>query len=508
MQIPKLFKIKPSWNDLKLSVPILALVFLLGTLIEPIIGHVAVGIFYMIAIAVSGLFFARITLFSLALLLILVYYYWLFPPVFTFSTQNPKDLPTIIALFIAAVSIGGLVNLLKSQATTLKGREEANHLLYILARQLAQAQSRDDVAQTSCTAMRDLFNESVALLFFTRGEAGKKNQLELLSVSDFKPSEAELQELQRAFEEGEQPKDFAIQKTSTGKAYMPLIGREGLVGILLIEDSRILSETNDKLQLAATFSHQIAVAIERENFHAGSRKLEVMEQTQKLYKTLLNSVSHELKTPLVAITGSSSALIDEHTSRDPLLVQSLASEILTASIRLRGVVENLLDMSRIDSGMLKPKRELHDTRDIMAVVLQRLELEGYPHSIQLDFQNDIPEIWVDAVLVDQALANIIHNAWVYTPKDRAIEIFVSSAGEFATIAIRDYGPGLPGNEPGQVFEKFYRGSPQNPGGLGLGLSIAQGFIEAQGGRIEASNHPKGGAIFKVYIPCQKQDFSH
>jgi two-component system sensor histidine kinase KdpD len=161
-----------------------------------------------------------------------------------------------------------------------------------------------------------------------------------------------------------------------------------------------------------------------------------------------------------------------------------------------------LDMSRIDSGMLKPRREYCDVRDLLAVVVQRLELEGYPQSIRLDFQKDIPEIWVDPVLVDQALANIIHNARVYTPKGTSIEISVRSSQDCAYISVRDHGPGLA--EPGKVFEKFYRGSPQNPGGLGLGLSIAQGFIEAQGGHIEAANHPEGGAMFTITLPCHQQ----
>lgn len=485
-----------TWHELQISIPILTSVFLLGTMIEPFIGHVAVGIFFMIAIAVSGLFFARITIFSLASLLILIYYYWLFPP------DEPKDLPTVIALFIAAVSIGGLVNQLKNQANALRLREEATQLLYTLARQLAQAQSRDDVAQISCGSMSDLFDQRVALAFITLGHSGQQTQLDWHDTSQFRPSPEECQELLETFSQDALPLDFALYKTRSGKVYLPLIGRDGLVGILLIGNARILEQSEDKQRLAATFAHQIAVAIERENYQARSRTVEVMERTQMLYKTLLNSVSHELKTPLVAITGSSSALMDETTSRDQHLVQSLAAEILTASKRLRSVVENLLDMSRIDSGMLKPRREYCDIRDLLAVVVQRLELEGYPQPIKLDFQNKIPEIWVDPVLVDQALANIIHNARVYTPKGTAIEISVWASGDLAYISIRDHGPGL--SEPGKVFEKFYRGSPQNPGGLGLGLSIAQGFIEAQGGHIEATNHPEGGAMFTVAFPCHQQ----
>jgi two-component system sensor histidine kinase KdpD len=485
-----------TWHELKISIPILTSVFLLGTLIEPFIGHVAVGIFFMIAIAVSGLFFARITIFSLASLLILIYYYWLFPP------DEPKDLPAVVALFIAAVSIGGLVNQQKNQANALRLREEATQLLYTLARALAQAQSRDDVARISCGSMSDLFDQRVALAFISFSDPDGQAQLEWHSQSQIEPNAEESKELLETFSLETSTRDFAMYKTLSGRVYLPLIGRDGLVGILLVGHAGILEQSEDRQRLAATSAHQIAVAIERENFQTRSRTVEVMERTQMLYKTLLNSVSHELKTPLVAITGASSALMDEATSRDQQLVQSLAAEMLTASKRLCSVVENLLDMTRIDSGMLKPRREYCDVRDLLAVVMQRLELEGYRESIQVDFQSGISEILVDPVLVDQALANIIHNARVYTPIKTPIEISVRASNDFAYISIRDRGPGL--SEPGKVFEKFYRGSPQNPGGLGLGLSIAQGFIEAQGGHIEAANHPEGGAMFTVILPCPQQ----
>ena len=485
-----------TWHELKLSITILTSVFLLGTIIEPFIGHVAVGIFFMIAIAVSGLFFARFTIFSLASLLILIYYYWLFPP------DEPKDLPTVVALFIAALSIGGLVNQQKNQANALRLREESTQLLYTLARALAQAQSRDDVARVSCDSMHNLLEQPVALAFLSFSNPIGLTPLAWHPASEIEPNAEETIEILATFRQETSTRDFAIYKTLSGRVYLPLIGRDGLVGILLVANASLLEQSDDKQRLAATSAHQIAVAIERENFQARSRTVEVMERTQLLYKTLLNSVSHELKTPLVAITGASSALLEDASSRDPQLVQSLAAEMLTASKRLRGVVENLLDMSRIDSGMLKLRREYCDVRDLLAVVVQRWELEGYREAIQLDFQSDIPEVLVDPVLVDQALANILHNARVYTPKNSAIEISVRASDDCAYISIRDHGPGLA--EPAKVFEKFYRASPQNPGGLGLGLSIAQGFIEAQGGHIEAANHAEGGAIFTVTLPCQQQ----
>lgn len=498
-KIPHLF----TWKELQISLPILASVFIAGTLIEPFIGHVAVGIFFMIAIGVSGLFFARITIFSLASLLILVYYYLLFPPVFTFRIDEPKDLPTVIALFIAAVGIGALVNRLKNQATTLRLREEATHTLYVLARELTQAQSLDELVRIACHSMRDVFNQEVTIALIKRGASDQKLHIEYQSTSQLQANLSEAEKILQSFIGKDKQQDFVIQMTDTGQAYIPLIGREGIVGILLIGSSKLLQEGIERQRLAATFAHQIALAIERENFHSQSRSLELVQKTEQLYKTLLNSVSHELKTPLVAITGSASAIMDETARQDPELVQNLASEILFASQRLRAVVENLLDMSRIDSGLLKPKCEPCDVRDLLAVVLQKLEWEGFPNQIKTYFAAHIPEIWIDHILVDQALSNIIQNARIYAPTGTPIEVSVDSDKTWVSIKVRDHGPGLPAERIDRIFEKFYRGSPQNPGGLGLGLSIALGFIEAQGGQIEAHNHPEGGAQFTIRLASSK-----
>jgi two-component system sensor histidine kinase KdpD len=487
-----------SWIEVQPLVPSLIAVLLMGAFLEPLIGHLAVGIFFLILISISGLIIKRFSLLLLtAALLGLCYHYLLFPPIFSFYVYKAEDLKTVVALYVAAMIVGGLIQKLRRQATTLKVREETTRLHYVLARQLAQTQSLEEVAHIACSTLSRLLNQTIALYLL------KKDERHPLLV--WHPSSS----LQEYDLDREQLEVFAIQhdisfqlrNTRSARSFFPLIGREGLVGIILVSRKLMFEERQDKLRMLETFMSQIAVAIEREILHERSKQLEVMEQTQKLYRTLLNSVSHELKTPLVAITGSASAMLDADTMRDPTVGPLLAQEILTASHRLRHVVDNLLEMSRVDSGMLRPKRKNCDMRDIIAISMHKLQIEGYQNPIELTVAPDTPEIDADPVLIEQALFNIIQNAHNYTQPGSKIEIHVWSESGQVLSSIRDRGPGLPTTDPNQVFAKFFRGSPQNPGGLGLGLSIVQGFIEAHGGTIAADNHPDGGAMFTISLPA-------
>ena len=215
----------------------------------------------------------------------------------------------------------------------------------------------------------------------------------------------------------------------------------------------------------------------------------------------MDCVSHELKTPLAAIKGSASAIIDPLTIQNEQAVRALGTQILDGSNRLQVLVNNLLDMTRIESGHVKPKKVLCEVGDILATALSEVDTDEGAHATTLNLAEGELAVVCDPVLLDQALVNILHNATVHTPPGTAITINAkkSERGE-VLIEVRDRGPGLPHDHPQAVFDKFYRADQKLTGGVGLGLAVAKGFIEAQGGRIEAANHPDGGAVFTMYLP--------
>ncbi len=222
-------------------------------------------------------------------------------------------------------------------------------------------------------------------------------------------------------------------------------------------------------------------------------------ESERLHRILLNTISHELRTPLTAITGASSCLLDEAIASKADVRRELYGEIRKASDRLNHLVDNLLDMSRLETGALKLNSRKHDIHDLVSVSLRRLadDLRGRPVAVRIS--DDIPLVMIDFALMEQVVTNLIYNAALYTPEGSRIEIGASVNGDLLTITVRDYGAGIDPADLPFIFEKFRRGSRARSGGTGLGLSICKGIVEAHGGTIRVENGPDGGALFTIEI---------
>jgi len=230
------------------------------------------------------------------------------------------------------------------------------------------------------------------------------------------------------------------------------------------------------------------------------RHAEMLKESEKLHQTLLNSISHELRTPLTAIIGSATALGDEQTPDTKEFRQALAAELTLAADRLNRVIENLLDMSRLNSGVMSLRKEWHDLHDLIGVALRRLGKNLDHFSIDVDIASNLPLIEIDYRLMEHVLSNILINAAQYSP--RGTKINISSAAKYgkAVIVIEDQGPGISEESLTKIFEKFYRIPGTPTGGTGLGLSIAKSIVELHGGTIEAENKSDGGARFNILLP--------
>jgi two-component system sensor histidine kinase KdpD len=232
-----------------------------------------------------------------------------------------------------------------------------------------------------------------------------------------------------------------------------------------------------------------------------ARDKEEKETTIKLYNTLLNSLSHELRTPISTILGAVDTLKE---SRERLSVTNqiaLLTEIDVASIRLNRQVENLLNMSRLESGMLKLNVDWCDINELIHAVIQKIPTSN-THQILFETNESLPLFKLDAGLIEQVIHNIIHNAIQYTPEHTSIEINASYQSDKCVITISDNGKGFPENEIKHAFEKFYRLPHTKTGGSGLGLSISKGFIDAHKGTITLENNKNGGATFTIELPAE------
>ena len=228
-------------------------------------------------------------------------------------------------------------------------------------------------------------------------------------------------------------------------------------------------------------------------------KTRLLAESERLSRTLLNSVSHELRTPIAAITGAASGLRGSGSLTS--MQQQLATEIEFASGRLNRVVQSLLSAARMQSGQIQPKLDWCDTADLVRVTVREAANLTSSHSVSVKLNDDLPLVKMDFVLMGQVLANLLVNASTHTPIGTSIEITGCIEAKNLVLKVADRGPGLPAGDLERIFELFHRLPNAKPGGTGLGLAIVKGFVEAQGGRVQAANREGGGAIFTIWMPA-------
>jgi two-component system sensor histidine kinase KdpD len=267
-----------------------------------------------------------------------------------------------------------------------------------------------------------------------------------------------------------------------------------------------VGNTEDRILLSMYFVIALVNAVltfKIRQMEKGAREKEEKAKTLKLYNTLLNSLSHEFRTPIATIIGATDNLLEEPSRMTAADSRRLLTEISRASIRLNRQVENLLNTSRLESGFIRPRKEWCDLRELIFSTIQPLDEWLGPHVVRVEVRDGFPLVRLDYGLMEQVLTNLVYNAALYTPTGSTIRIAADCQDEYLVIVVEDNGPGLPAAEIDKVFDKFYRPEHARTGGVGLGLSIAKGFVEAHGGTIGLKNVPTGGARFIISMPVEK-----
>jgi two-component system sensor histidine kinase KdpD len=273
------------------------------------------------------------------------------------------------------------------------------------------------------------------------------------------------------------------------------------VGVVHVgpRDRRALRRDSRRQQLE-TFVNQVALAIERGQLADEAATARLRVETEHLRNTLLSSVSHDLRTPLAAITGATSTLLATGERLDAGTRRELLESVHEEAERLARLVQNLLQMTRIEAGALGLRREWHSIEEIIGGALARVESRLAGRRVYTRVPPDLPLVPVDAVLIEQVLVNLLDNALRHTPPASPIRVAATASDEAVSVEVADRGPGLPAGDGRRIFEKFYRGRDAPAGGAGLGLAICEGIVRAHGGRIAAHTLPAGGAAFFFRVP--------
>jgi two-component system sensor histidine kinase KdpD len=284
--------------------------------------------------------------------------------------------------------------------------------------------------------------------------------------------------------------------------YLPLTAARGAIGILgVLPSARRSALAADQTRLLETFGNQIALALERSRLAAEAERTRVQLESERLRETLLSSVSHDLRTPLAVITGAGTSLLSGGATLADATRRELLESIVQESQRLNRLVGNLLEMTRLQSGAVRLHRDWHPLEEVIGASLTRIgdRLRGRDLSIAL--ARDLPLVRIDDVLMEQVFYNLMDNALKYTPPGSPLEIRGRGEGDAVVVEMADRGPGLPVQEEETVFSKFHRVKRDgDPGGVGLGLAICRGIVEAHGGTITAANREGGGAVFTLRLP--------
>ncbi|HMD53390.1 MAG TPA: ATP-binding protein, partial [Phycisphaerae bacterium] len=284
--------------------------------------------------------------------------------------------------------------------------------------------------------------------------------------------------------------------------YLPLRASRGIAGVLGVFATGAADFSDpERLHLLEAFVSQTALAVERAVLADEAQRAWERAEAEFIRNTLLSSVSHDLRTPLAAITGSATTLEESGETINSAARMELLHNITNEAEHMERFISNLLDMTRLESGGLQPRFELYPLQDIVASVLERFRQKASRRKIQVNIRPDLPLLSVDGALFEQVLINLLDNALEYTPESSPIIISADADDKHIIIHVADRGPGLPREDPNRVFQKFYRSSTSaNHRGIGLGLTISRSIVELHKGTITARNPEGGGAEFIITLP--------
>jgi two-component system sensor histidine kinase KdpD len=492
----------------------------------------------------------------------LAYDFFLVPPLYTLTVSKFEEWLALFVFLFSAIITGRLASALGQRARQADRREQETRTLYDFVRAVNRGETVEQQLNIVARSIVDVFSawgvrDCAILLPDTQGEklsvqasAGRPIEQDELTPDEMAAASWVMQEgqmvelhdnLSPARRAGErEPQAIRRRFRQEARYYVrmiPLRIGQQTVGVL-----RLLQYPQNEVRLAGrrvpllppahqqnpklainfavrpeqersaqqttffwTFVEQAATVIERARLRRESLQIELLKRTDELRAALLSSVSHDLRTPLSSIKASASSLLQEDVHWGEEERRSFALTIERESDRLNRLVENLLDMSRIEGGALHPEKEWYPIDELIHDVLGRMQPWLQKRAVQVELPDDLPPVQLDYMQIDQVLTNLIENAMHYSPEAEPIDISVQVSKEYMTVSVADRGPGIPPADRERVFDKFYRvldkrSDTQRIAGSGLGLAVSRGLVEAHGGHIRVEDREGGGSVFRFTLP--------
>jgi two-component system sensor histidine kinase KdpD len=436
---------------------------------------------------------------------VLLFNFFFTSPRYTLHVHDSAYVFTFAVMLVIGLLVSTLTSRIRDQSIAARQRERRTEQLYELSQELSATAGHLQIVTAAEARLSALLGGDVSILIpdeggDLRGVGPRTPRLqgdqELLSVATW------------VYEHGRIAGAGTETHADAPVVCLPLSTPEGVVGVVAVgarDPDLILLP--DRRRLVETFAAQVALAIQRDRLAEQVHRTFAQADNERLRSAVLSSVSHDFRTPLAAIVGASSSLLDTGERAAPEERQALLLSIYEEADRLARLVDNLLYMTRLESGHLEPKREWNIVEDIVGSALTRLAPQLVGRDVVTRIPRVMPMIRVDGVLIDLVLSNLIDNAIKYSPSGSPIEVSARVEGQHVLLDVTDHGPGLTAEEKERAFEKFYRG-PRRRGdgsrGAGLGLAICVAISRIHGGSLAVRDREGGGACFVLALPIEEQ----
>ncbi|WAK04078.1 DUF4118 domain-containing protein [Methylobacter sp. YRD-M1] len=461
-----------------------------------VLGEASILMIYLLGVFLVANHFGRGASMLASLLSAPLFAFYFARPIFSFAISDLENIVGLGVMIVVANLTSNLQDRVRLQAELARQRERCTKALYRLSQALAEAGSQQAIANVAIQHIYDQFGAASVLLFADEHGSLVYPDAEPLP---FSLRGVDLADAQQAFQLAK------VQHNGEALFYYPLMQSQTVLAVLAIrfEEKPIDSDP----QLSAffdAFCSLITQALERLHLAGQAREATLQAETESLRNALLSAISHDLRTPLTRITGAASALIESDSECPEEEKQDLGKVILEEAQRMSDLTSKILNMARLSSGEIILHPDWNAVEEIVGSALTRLDKNLHGRPVRTQLPDSLPLVWIDAVLLEQVLVNLIENATKYTPAGSPIDISAELLPATVRLTVSDYGAGIPKGLEEKLFDKFYRHETETQtSGVGLGLALCRAIIEAHGGAIKVTNLTGKGAAFMIDLPLRE-----
>jgi two-component system, OmpR family, sensor histidine kinase KdpD len=451
---------------------------------------------FILAVVLVAVRFGRGPSALAAILSVFAFDFFFVPPRFSFAVSDVQYVLTFLIMLAVGLITGQLTAGLRFQARVASHREERADSLYALSRDLSAAMEVDEVVGVSTAAIERVFRASAAVLL-----PDASGQLVVTALRGSADLKVEIGTAQWAFDRAQAAGFTTDTLPGSEVLYLPLRAPSQSRGVLAVKaHNRRRLQIPEQRQLLDTFAALVAIALERVHYVGVAQEALVRMESERLRNSLLAAVSHDLRTPLTILQGLAEVLAMNSPPLSPAQLDA-AETMQEEARRMTALVNNLLDMARIEQGDVKLHLEWQPIEEVVGVALNATEQILKNHQVRTEIAADLPLVQIDAVLIVRVLVNLLENASKYTPPGSVVTLAASVVGDRLSVSVSDNGPGLPVGRENEIFQKFTRGDRESSTrGVGLGLTICRAIVEAHHGEIVGRNRPGGGGVFTFTLP--------